>query len=864
MKGKECVNREKWKEQMPLIMAFMIPLVIALAVCIDHGVYPFGERSILQVDMYHQYCPFFTELMEKIKSGESLLYSFDIGLGADFVTLYAYYLASPLNWLLLLCPKGSVIEFMTILTLLKFALCGLTFAYYLKCHYHVNRLSISIFATAYALSGYMAAYSWNIMWTDCLVLLPLIVLGLERLVKEERCSLYFVTLATAILSNYYIAITICIFLILYFVILFLECRQGKIKAILRFGWYSLLAGGCGAVLIIPEAMILGVTGSGTGSFPKTMEWYFNIMAELSRHLLLSESYTTGRDHWPNLYCGVFVLLFFVLYLLNGGISWKKKLKRVLLVAFFVVSFANNMLDFIWHGFHFPEGLPGRQSFLYIFLLLVLCYEAYLHRKETKLWHVCVALLADFTFLFAGYYGCIQLEVAEGTEAAEAVTEAAEVGIHFLGAGFDRFDMTAIFLCCYALIMVVMVLGNRNMRKLMSLSLFLLMLTEVTVHFDIEGLGTTSRTGYMEGYQDYEYLLSVAKQKELEESKTDAVFYRVEQLERRTKNDSAFYGFPSATQFSSLMNLDVSHIYQRMGMEGGKNFYCYNGATPVFSAMLSVKYILADNASEESPLRTLVAESGDTYLYENNYSLPLGYIVSSDVAENWEYQDHGDITNINNLATLLGTTGSMLEAIPCVNESGVTTIEAEEDGYLYASYGKTDIGSLTEEVSDGRTKDFSKVSHNYVLDLGYVHAGDVVSIKNTSEATLKAQAYRLNLDAVETAYQTLSRQTMQLMKNDTTKIEGTIEVTEPGYLVISIANEDGWTLYVDGKEREPDVFAEAFISTYLEKGEHTIALHYETPGLRLGAVISLGCLFVFFITIFIKRYLAQNLNLLLRI
>ena len=63
LKGKECVNREKWKEQMPLIMAFMIPLVIALAVCIDHGVYPVDERSILQVDVYHQYCPFFAVLM---------------------------------------------------------------------------------------------------------------------------------------------------------------------------------------------------------------------------------------------------------------------------------------------------------------------------------------------------------------------------------------------------------------------------------------------------------------------------------------------------------------------------------------------------------------------------------------------------------------------------------------------------------------------------------------------------------------------------------------------------------------------------------------------------------------------------------
>lgn len=112
-----------------------LPLVILLIICVDHGVYPFGDQCILKVDMYHQYCPFFTEMLEKLRTGGSFAYSYNIGLGADFLSLYAYYLASPLNWLLLLCPDGAVIEFMTILVVLKIALCGLTFAYYLKEHF---------------------------------------------------------------------------------------------------------------------------------------------------------------------------------------------------------------------------------------------------------------------------------------------------------------------------------------------------------------------------------------------------------------------------------------------------------------------------------------------------------------------------------------------------------------------------------------------------------------------------------------------------------------------------------------------------------------------------------------------------------
>ena len=62
---------------------------------------PFDEVTDLQLSLIHIY-------------GGSMFYSWNIGLGADFISLYAYYLASPLNWLLLLCPQNHVIEFMTL------------------------------------------------------------------------------------------------------------------------------------------------------------------------------------------------------------------------------------------------------------------------------------------------------------------------------------------------------------------------------------------------------------------------------------------------------------------------------------------------------------------------------------------------------------------------------------------------------------------------------------------------------------------------------------------------------------------------------------------------------------------------------
>lgn len=845
-KGKKSGKEVIWEQRIPLMASFLIPLLLVLAVCIHHEVFPFGDQCILHIDMYHQYCPFFTELMEKLKTGGSLFYSWDVGLGADFISLYAYYLASPLNWLLLLCPRGYVIEFMTILVVLKIALCGLTFGYYLKMHYQTNHFAISIFATAYALSAFVATYAWNIMWMDSVALAPLAILGVERLIKEKKPVLYYISLSLCILSNYYIAIMVCIFLALWFVITWIANRHTGIGAWLRFAGYSLLAGGTGAILIIPEAVILGNSGSQNISFPHKMEWYFNIIAELGRHSVLTDGYT-GKDHWPNIYCGVFVLLLFVMYLLNKEISWKRKLPRVLFLVLFVVSFSNNMLNFIWHGFHFPDSLPGRQTFLYAFLLLAISYEVFLHFSGNRLWHVAVAGGISAVLMAVAYYFSDEALIAVENRRATLIL----IGCYTV----------ILLLYFYAQEYMIERTAKKKQKKKQSgikkeeLKSFMLgvgcfaMLAELLLNFDVTGLGTTTRSAYVKSLADYKNVLSQAKQ---EAEWENLYFYRTEELERKTKNDAALSGYHSATQFSSLMNLNVSHFYQAMGMEGGKNFYCFNGATPLLSAMLSVKYVLADNALEENPIRTMVANSGETYLYENQYSLPLGFMMSEDAIAAWDYSDMDEITAQNQLAYILGANDEMLTEIPSEADMGETTITVAEDGYVFATYDKTTLESLTEEVSDGRSKSFSKVSHGYTLDLGYCKAGSVIALKNTKSIYLSVTAYQLNLDAVDAAYQTLNQQTMEMTSFSDTKITGTIDVTNPGRLIFSIADEEGWTLYVDGKEAVKEDFGGAFIGVSLEKGTHEIMLKYHTPGFAAGAAVSGGCVAVFLALMWIRR------------
>ena len=78
-----------------------MPLIVMIGCCIAFGVQPFGDNSLLIIDGLHQYMPFYSILYDKLKSGGSLFYSFRAGLGINFLSLYAYYLSSPLNLLIL-------------------------------------------------------------------------------------------------------------------------------------------------------------------------------------------------------------------------------------------------------------------------------------------------------------------------------------------------------------------------------------------------------------------------------------------------------------------------------------------------------------------------------------------------------------------------------------------------------------------------------------------------------------------------------------------------------------------------------------------------------------------------------------------
>ncbi|MBO5336548.1 MAG: YfhO family protein [Lachnospiraceae bacterium] len=806
-----------------LLCCFLLPVVIMLTIFIIRGIYPFGDRSFLYMDMYHQYMPFFSEFLNKIKAGEGLAYSYHVGIGSNFLALYVYYLASPLHWLAFLVPEAFLMEFMSYLVIAKIGLCGLTAAYYLQKRFGDGDFAVLFFACFYALSGFMAAYNWNIMWLDCVILLPLVVLGLERLVKEGKCGLYCVTLALSIFTNYYISIMVCIFLVLYFCVLFVTEKR-SIRIVGNFALYSLLAGGMAAILLIPEVCAIMVTDFGDMDFPTKLESYFSVLDMLTRHCMCVTTHK-GLDHWPNIYSGVAVFLLIPMYVLNQSISIRKRFANMALAGFLLLAFSTNMLDFIWHGMNYPDSLPARQSFIYIFLLLIMCYEAYRNVGKTSEKYILYSYLGTVVFLLF----CEKFVESDDFE----------IGTEML---------TLVFVSAYAVLLYLYrtkPLREQYTKIVLAVVTLVVVVAECSINTSWTSVGTVSRSDYLGQQADYQALYDYTK--ELEKEGNGNTIYRLEKFTRKTKNDATLTGYPSASVFSSTMNSAVMDMYKRLGMRHSKVYYGFDGATAFTGALLNVNYMFGESEKYENSLYRLLEKSGDIYLYESTQTLPFGYVAPTgfDLPE-------GDSSNgirIQNLLMKdLGLAGNLLEKVSAKASGDDVKFTAKENGiyYAYLTAGGTSkveaIGGMLEEQS------FNDLKHESILYLGQLYEGESITLKNGDKEDvtqkISADIYQLNEEILQQALAKLSAQHLTEVNYSSTAVSGKLALTEAGRLILSIPYETGWKVLVNGEEVEPQLFGGTLMAFDLEPGEYMLEMHYVPTGKWAGVAVSVVSVMLF--------------------
>jgi uncharacterized membrane protein YfhO len=866
-----------------VLLSFFCSGVIMLLVFYCFSVNPFGGKTILRMDLYHQYGPLFAELYERLKSGGSLLYSWSTGLGGSFLGNFFNYLSSPLAVVILFFNHVGVVDAIALMILLKCAFSSASFCYYIKNslgrHDHVS----VAFSVLYSFCGFFIAYYWNVMWLDAMMLFPLVILGIERIIDKRKWLLYLVTLSLILISNYYMATMVCLFSILYFLYRYFSVysinspvceNSGKgIVARLKnsrflssgftFAAVSLTAVLLALFALLPTLFILRTCSATSGSWPGDAKFYYSIFDFLANHFagLSPTIRSSGENVLPNIYCGILTIILVPLYLLTKSISLKEKTLTVLFLGIFYFSFNLNYINYIWHGLHFPNDLPYRFSYIYSFFLIVLALKAFERLDELSGKEIFLSGLGVVFFLIV---------------------------VQKIGSKNVDTNTVLVTLAFSVLYTLVLCLFRTKKYQTTSLALLLLccVISESAIANTKHYVMNQTKESYTGDYNEFAKIKS-----ELDEY--DGGLYRMELTNLRTRMDPAWYFYNGISVFSSMTSEKLSNLQSHMGIYGNYiNSFTYNPQTPVYNAVMGLKYVVNNSKTiklENDRLYTKIITSDNFDVFENIYSLPVAFCAGSavkgwvsddespfDVQSDFFYKATG-LDGVFNDMELVDVYYDNIQEFYAGLDTGILSFIKENDAndgsvtftftptetqncYLYVKSRSVDSISVSHANLD-RSQDIDEA---YILDLGICEAGgDVVvnvPLKDESNSgSVNIYACSIDMDAFKAGYEILQRGGLKIDKFGDTHISGTFTAPENSVLYTSVPYDDGWKIYIDGERVSRDKYiklADALLAVSVTPGEHTITMDYSPVGFKFGCAVS-GSTLLLIIAFFIIKSLRNK-------
>lgn len=935
-----------------LLLCGAIPALLVYLIYFARGVHPFGDGCVLVLDLNGQYVWFFEALRNFAAGDADLLYSFSRALGGEFLGIYAYYLASPLSFLVCLFPQDRMLEALLALFMLKAALCGVTFGYYIhKTVDRLNRFSIVLFSSCYALCGYAVIQQDNTMWIDALIWLPLITLGIESVIKYGKFKLYTVSLAIALFSNYYIGWMLCIYCLIYFFFYYFAHAESFennpfreklhfLRSLLRMALYSVIAIGIAAVILLAAFYSLNF-GKTTFTNPS---WELAIKFDLLEFLykLLPSSYDTVRpEGLPFVYCGIMTVLLIPSYFLSKRFSMRQKIFSALFIIVMLASFSINVVDLIWHGFQNPNWLNHRYSFMLSFYLCVLACRTFTHFEEISL-KTCAATGGLIALV------CVILQTYTDEK-------------YVTPDDFTCIYLSLAFLFIYLLVMAL--LRTSSNKQLVSFTLLIVVLLELFLNASFSYEAKNKDVGFSK-YSYYNDFLDKTRPMVNDVLESDTSFYRMEKTFFRRTNDNMALNIRGLSGSTSTLNKETIRGLYEMGYASKSHWSKYVGGTPVNDSLLGIKYLIADKNHESyglyyNKLDTYTYENKDkttsTYVtYQNPYALSIAYGVSDSVLtfpmgfveapeeEDTEEEEKKDEKKkntavsdaVNALKDALngilgieendlsdyedayespfeqlnamvgamlgeedmkifipvavtnreyGTLSQYFESYPQDKEVGFKSIPDSvknpkvsfhtvmpKDGelffYLPTNYPReVDLELYIESASGTVTRDpgtFHANESDCIISLGMLHAGDSLELEMS---LTKRKLYWLENEhcfyyidwaAFENAMSRLSKNQMTVSEYTERSFDGTYKASTQSDLVMTtLAYDNGWNVYVDGKRVEPIKVFGTFLAFRVEGDlgqTHEIEMFYMPRTIVIGAIISFASLLLFIALIVVDK------------
>lgn len=849
------------------VLAFCVPVIGLLVHMLIGKCYPFGDNSILLGDAKDQYLSFFKELYDRLKSGQSLLFSWNGGMGYDFYCNMMYYLMSPFNLIALCFGRYSMELGMIVTMAVEIGMCAVSALYYFR-HTYINSMEHGrindgvtfVFSIVYAMCNYILAYQYNLMWLTSLVLVPFVMLGIEKIVRKQDYRLYIVTMILVFVVNFYFAWFVCLLSFFWFI----DQNRGGCKAWMKcfVKWFlvSVCAALAAAAVLIPCYILVR---SRNDNFTNASSYAWNKIGNIGNFI---QSFfwghtldIAGHDLFTvNSYCGIAIVVLMVCYLFNAGIAPGNRIRRCVILLFLAASLCVSGLIYVMHGFSYPHSISNRDSFLLTVFIMITAFE-----QVCKLRKIGFLRMTAVVVLLIGATVC-----------AFIWNDDLQSIVCYMGT---------ILLLAYSLICLALFEKNSITGKSLLINIIILCFVEMIGNSvfinDRSNVDTRmlSDIAVSEWEMDYEEIKTEAG-----ERKTSWVY------------STGNWIYSDTDLFSSIKNMDVLWMFQKLGLTYQNNggSYNYRGTTPVTAAMFNVRNVLTDSATHyggysmenQKKIQNQYNNTSDTIcLLENDNLTGLGFMASDKLRSvDWSSENIFEIQN-DFIGGVLGEETKIFTPVDISNIeiSGNYCLPLKQKDNVFP-YMSTAINGAVMNLAFGfqvpldmhlyiHVSDVYKVMTNVYIDGeeysaldAYPSNGETIDLGNLKKGQkvillvytltqpgingeIKADFYKVDDQLMKASLEQIRKQQLEITSFEDIQVKGHISAKEDGILYTSIPYYKGFQIYVDGKRESVVPIGNALIGIEVQAGEHDIYITYFPYGLKAGIICSiLGLLCTAFI------------------
>ena len=845
------------KKILTLLLGFFLPFIIITLLLALRGIWWGSETTVLASDGFHQYVIFNQALRNALQGDGSLFYSFTSGLGLNFYALISYYLGSFLSPLVYFFDLETMPDALYLFTIFKFGLIGLSSSYSLSSIYHkLNRLSVLLLSTSFTLMSFVTSQLEINIWLDVFILIPLILLGLHRLVTNQGSILYYISLTSLFIQNYYFGFMTAIFLSFWFILQISWDIKGRFGRIIDFTVVSILAGLSSMVMLLPTYLDLkshGETFTEIVNFQTENSWYLDLFAKN----LVGSYDTTKFGAIPMISVGLFPLILAILFFTIKSIKPLVKYTYAAFLLLLIASFYIEAFDLAWQGMHAPNMFLHRYVWVFSTLIIYMAAETLVRIREIKRIHLSIPFLLLVTGFFLTFYFRDHYPYLEP--------------IHFI--------LTVEFLLAYSILLIGKIYKKIPFKIFSLLSLgFVLFEMGLHSHYQIEGLAAEwnfpSRSNYEDQLTEIDNLVKGTNSK-------NSYFYRTEKLDIQTGNDSMKYNYYGISQFSSIRNRSSSSTLDKLGFRSdGTNLNLrYQNNTIIADSLFAVKY----NLAESDPLKygfSLYQTEVGLSSYKNEYATQLA-ILTEGVYKDVKFTN---LTLDNQTRFLNQITGleqtyftklyplSVKNATELNNRVTVQTPENEDmprvnyeltvpaDSQLYISIPNISFSNQDQEIVQISV---NNVSTNFTLDntfsifnIGYFEKGQNLNVVirfpyNSQVSFDQPQFYHLDTRAYQAAMGIIKSQKVEV-KTYQNMVEANYNATKESSLLFTLPYDKGWSASLNGKPIKIRRAQHGFMKIDVPKGQGTVVLTFVPQGFWTGLLSSLAGIILFFLYSLFKQ------------